>query len=181
LAATIPLLSVWQAPPLAQAVAIEGWEPEEEALVGAGIRVPLPLPTLSVTRWVGGQLPETMSSTSSVRLVSARIQELLLRALGDQVQLLEASVAGSAQRWAVPNPLELRPCRVGPEGQIALPQQGGDLPALFRTREMPSVWIVRADLERRLRSETAGEFVPLHQFRLFSAPRYGALTEDGWQ
>jgi hypothetical protein len=183
LAATIPLLSVWQSLSLdanfAQAVTIEGWEPEEESLVVAGIRVPLPLPTLSVTRRTAGRLPETMGSTASVRLVSDRVRVELLRALGDQVQFLSASITGSLLPYYVPNVLESRSCRIGVDGQLAI--SGDDLPPLFRARELPSVWIVRADLERRLRSETAGEFVPLHQFRLVSAPRYRAVTEGGWQ
>jgi hypothetical protein len=187
LAATIPLLSVWQAPSLdssfAQAVTIEGWEPEEESLVVAGIRVPVPMPALSVTRRTAGRLPETMGigtmGSTSVRLVSERIRGVLLRAMGEQVQFLAASITGCPDPYYVPNVLELRSCRIGLEGQLALSDL--ELPPLFRARELPSVWIVRADLERRLHSESAGEFVPLHQFRLASSPRYRALTEDGWQ
>lgn len=182
MAATIPLLSVWSPPRLdaglSYAVTIEGWEPEEEALVVAGIPLPEPLPRVTVTRRTEGRLPETMGSIVSIRLVSERIYGVLLRAMPASFQFVSSSISAIDAPYYIPNLLERRSCPLDAEGRLTV--RDADLPPLFRVEGSPSIWIVRPDLERRLRSELAGDFVPLHQFRTDGRSRYRPLAEDRW-
>lgn len=180
--ATIPMLSVWTVPRLdagiSHAVAIDGWEPEEEALVVAGIRLPTPLPSVTVTRRTEGRLPEMMGSLSSVRLVSERIYTVLARALREGVQFIPASITGYDKPYYIPNLLEHRACATDPDGRLLIATD--DLPPLFRVRDLPAIWLVRADLERKIRSDLAGDFVSLHQFRLDNRSGYRSSAEDRW-